>query len=76
MGMQCEFERDDLPEDAQVSRGPDEVPDNWYIDAFGKRLEAWSEDGESFWFDVGSESEWSMRQLATLIGWRTNYTCS
>ncbi|MDM0116905.1 hypothetical protein QTI66_32785 [Variovorax sp. J22R133] len=76
MGMQVHFHRADLPDGAQVSRGPDADPYHWYVDYSGHRLHATSDKGESFWFDCGSRSEHQMRQITLLIEWRCCFNAS
>ena len=77
MGMQIHFRRADLPDAANCSTGRDDEPGAGYIDCYGHRVYAYSEDGgQSFWFDCGSRSEHQMLQIAFLIEWRVCFNAS
>jgi hypothetical protein len=78
MGMQCHFRKIDLPERAVVQRSQPDGDEGWSIYYYGQVLHAWSpqDDGESFWFDVGSRTEHQMMQLARLIEWRACFQCN
>lgn len=75
MGMQCHFSRDDC-DGANISRGASVESNSWYIDGFGRRVLAYSDNGQDFWFDIGSCSEQAMANLKSLIAMRILFRCS
>ena len=75
MGMQCHFNKTDLPASAVVEGTYDVC---WLITAYGETITVNGiyNDSSSFWFDVGSRSRDQMRILSTLIAWRVCFQCS
>ncbi len=74
MGMQCHFNRSDLPEAATFAPQDDTY---WEIRCYDEVFGANTLDaGESFWFDCGQTTYGQMDRIRTLIRWRVCFTCS
>lgn len=71
MGMQVQFRKGDLPNDATVVQ----AHGGCLISVKGDTLPCHG-DGKDFWFDCGSRTFSQMQSIAMLIYWRVPFTVS
>lgn len=76
MGMQCQFQESDLPDDAIIGKMRGTADHERIISVNGDLLSANSDNGKDFWFDCGSASEGQIEAIKWLIRNRVCFNCA